>query len=107
MYLFKVAQGKLRVGAPPAGLLDKDRLTEPHRSEGPKVHFLMLFCRGKWNGNRIIPSDHYPRHMYGRGCVFCIFTLFPWYSKMSHNTRLKSNRFILNHELSEHCSFVK
>jgi len=29
------------------------------------------------------------------------------YSKMSHNTRLKSNRFILNHELLERCSFVK
>jgi len=29
------------------------------------------------------------------------------YSKISHNTRLKSNRFIVNHELSEHCSFVK
>jgi len=28
-------------------------------------------------------------------------------SKMSHNSRLKSNRFIVNHELSERCSFVK
>jgi len=28
------------------------------------------------------------------------------HSKISHNTRLKSNRFILNHELSESCSFV-
>jgi len=29
------------------------------------------------------------------------------HSKMSHNTRLKSNRFILNHKLSERRSFLK
>ena len=29
------------------------------------------------------------------------------HSKKSHNTRLKSNRFIWNHELSEHCSFIR
>ena len=29
------------------------------------------------------------------------------HSKMSHNTRLKFNRFILNHEVSERCPFVK
>jgi len=29
------------------------------------------------------------------------------HSKMSHNTRLKSKRFILNHRLLERCSFVK
>jgi len=29
------------------------------------------------------------------------------HSKISLNTRLKSNRFILNHKLSEHHSFIK
>jgi len=29
------------------------------------------------------------------------------HSQISHNTRLKSNRFILNHKLSERCSFFK
>jgi len=29
------------------------------------------------------------------------------HSKKSHNARLRSNRFMWNHRLSEHCSFVK
>jgi len=29
------------------------------------------------------------------------------HSKKSHNTSLESKRFIRNHELSEHCSFVR
>ena len=29
------------------------------------------------------------------------------HSKKSHNTSLKSNRFIWNHELSERCTFIR
>jgi len=29
------------------------------------------------------------------------------HSELSHNTRVMTKRFILNHKLSERCSFVK